>query len=349
MTDRRTELRNGSRLPDGFSHYFRDQTGQIKNASMQDCQFTEDGCYIATIAHNDSRLKVWDLEYPNMYERPKSYSIADIRLKKFRRNFYANMGLSSINLKPGSGLLAVGSLDGGAYLVNIGARDLLDTLHIIRTASEFKEEGMHCTTDLRFGPQNTAFKDKLFISYEQSYGWTRKRGCGELIRKSGHLKQWGFGSNVVPEVFFDVGMNAVSCFDICAQGSYLVCGVSGSGILSPQTEHEEEGDGVIRFFDMKSQLSTPAHHCKTNYVDHRDIKISPCGNYIAVCGASRRSTKPIIATIFDIRKLNLPLSRLSPSHSAGQILDLDGAVDMILWNKSGNLYSGDPDGCVSNK
>jgi hypothetical protein len=48
---------------------------------MYDLAFSHDGKHIATVAHNDQRLKIWSLH--NSPEHPVVYNMHDHGLKKF--------------------------------------------------------------------------------------------------------------------------------------------------------------------------------------------------------------------------------------------------------------------------
>lgn len=121
-----------------------------------------------------------------------------------------NMGLCRISLKENSDLLAIASLDGGAYLLNVNTGDLLVEPHILRSPSEMKLGNFCVPNDVQFG--HGLSSDRLFVAYEQSYD----------RKTAGHLKQWEMRSNTIPEAVYSVGPNAVSCFALSADGMYNI-------------------------------------------------------------------------------------------------------------------------------
>lgn len=105
----------------------------VKNASGIDVAFSASGL-ICTGCQNDSHLKIWNLT-DDPYS-PKVYDIVDTRLGKFRRKYYENVGISRLAMRPNSNLLAIGSMDGGAYLLNTDCEDVIDSPHILRVPRE---------------------------------------------------------------------------------------------------------------------------------------------------------------------------------------------------------------------
>ncbi|KAI8896605.1 hypothetical protein BC833DRAFT_596886 [Globomyces pollinis-pini] len=203
---------------EGFSHTFRGTDGVgnrnttnnylERNASGIDLAITDDGETICTVAHNDSTLKVWNMSEPS---KPKSYSVCDGRLAKFRKKHYKHTGNSSITLDRKTNLTATGSYDGGVYLLNLNANDTLnDPVHILRMADEMMERNFRSVTTVMFGKGPT--KNTIFAGYEQPYDFNAP----------GVIRQWGMYHNRIPKATFSLGANAPAALSISKDGTVFV-------------------------------------------------------------------------------------------------------------------------------
>lgn len=91
-----------------------------------------------------------------------------------------------------------------------------------------------------------------------------------------------------------------------------IAGVEGSGLTDYNAEDGITGDGKVRLFDTNAQLREAVGTCSTQFSEHDDIQLSPCGYYFAVCGTKRgQRAQRLSALVFDIRKTKNALSSLS--------------------------------------
>lgn len=84
---------------------------------------------------------------------------------------------------------------------------------------------------------------------------------------------------------------SVSCLAFSASGEFVICGTSGR----TNGEEDENGDGIVRIFDVKK-----AKEVQSAVTQHEDVNLvdfSPCGNYIISCSHTNE------ITVFDRRFL----------------------------------------------
>lgn len=195
----------------GFAHTFINEQNVEKNASGNDVKFLKDGRTVVSSCLNDSHVKVWDLD--GDLTAPKVFNLTDSRLVMFSnfilskgREFTKNQGISLLAIHSTRDLVAIGSIDGGAYLINVKSEDMVVPRHILRSPKELCYSKFRPVLDVRFG--NGLLADRVFVAYEQTHD----------RKDPGLLRMWGMHSSKIPYAEFSVAGNAASCFALSLDG-----------------------------------------------------------------------------------------------------------------------------------
>ncbi|KAG0097368.1 hypothetical protein BGZ93_002900 [Podila epicladia] len=141
---------------------------------------------------------------------------------------------------------------------------------------------------------------------------------------------------------------SVSCLAFSASGEFVVCGTSGR----TSGDEDENGDGIIRIFDVRNTKEIQS--AVTRHEDVNLVDFSPCGNYVISCSHTNE------ITVFDRRFLP-PKAEYRPLHvwrhpdpeNGEQHVGITSAIWWPTFRQQGlctssqaMLMTGGGDGCV---
>ncbi|KAF9322659.1 hypothetical protein BG006_002168 [Podila minutissima] len=141
---------------------------------------------------------------------------------------------------------------------------------------------------------------------------------------------------------------SVSCLAFSASGEFVVCGTSGR----TSGEEDENGDGIIRIFDVRNTKEIQS--AITRHEDVNLVDFSPCGHYVISCSHTNE------ITVFDRRFLP-PKPEYRPLHvwrhpdpeNGEQHVGITSAIWWPTFRQQGlctssqaMLMTGGGDGCV---